>query len=171
VNQGIQAELAADMARLARLKDQLLEASDADIAAFVNLMEAQRSARSSGERAAFRAALQVAAASPLELAGTTLAVLNVAVNRVHNAAPFAASDLVAAAALAGGAIDAALAMADVNLALMRSERDPALDGALANMEQTRARIAREAAAALEHLVESTRVDHTKEGSVSDGEAS
>ena len=171
VNQGIRAELAADMSRLARLRDQLVQGADADIAAFVNLMEEQRSARTSGERAAYRAALQVAAASPLELADSALVVLRISAKRIPAAAPFAASDLVAAAALAGGAIDAALAMAEVNLELMRSERDPALDAALASMAQTRARIAVEAATALERMSESTRVDHDEEGSVGVGDAS
>jgi formiminotetrahydrofolate cyclodeaminase len=161
-NRSLQAELSADQERLAQLRDTLLAASDTDIAAFVNLMAAQRLARDTGDRTDFRVALQTAASSPLELSGSALAVLEISANRIANAAPFAASDLVAAAALAGGAIDAALAMADVNLVLMRAERDPALDEAVVELEATRASLTAAAKSALARVLESIPVDHAIE---------
>lgn len=125
-NQAERAALLTDAARLRALRIDLLQAADRDAAAFANLMDAQRAAAASGNRLSYRAALTEAAVSPIDLAELALEVAEIAARRTPNAPRFAASDLTASVAMCRGAVEAALATAQINIALLTDEQDAGL---------------------------------------------
>jgi len=113
--------------RLGHLQTRFLAAADEDIAVLSDLLEAHRAARPSAgvgpqaQRAAEEAlqrSLTLAAETPITLAQDGLALLRLVLAAVPFAARFTVSDLGAAAALAQGAIEAALLMSEVNLGLL-----------------------------------------------------
>jgi formiminotetrahydrofolate cyclodeaminase len=77
------------------------------------------SARSVGDRAELQAALQAAAESSIEIARLAGEVCSIADGQIPHASRFTVSDLGASAALARGAVTAALLTAEVNVALLR----------------------------------------------------
>lgn len=125
-NQADRAALLTDAERLRALRIELFHAADRDAAAFADLMDAQRAATASGNRHGYRVSLTEAAVSPIDLAELALEVAEIAERRTPNAPRFAASDLTASVAMCRGAVEAALATAQINIALLVDERDPDL---------------------------------------------
>jgi formiminotetrahydrofolate cyclodeaminase len=107
-----------DARRLQTLQHQLLDAGGEDERALAQLMKLY-SARSVGDRAELQAALQAAAESSIEIARLAGEVCSIADGQIPHASRFTVSDLGASAALARGAVTAALLTAEVNVALLR----------------------------------------------------
>lgn len=143
-------------AELERIRDGLrdlqrrfLAAADRDVAVLAELLAAQRAARpdSAGGAdgaTARRRALIAATETPLALARDGLELLRLVRAALPFAARFTVSDLGAAAALAQGAIEAALLMSEVNLALLAAEPEAGpLADAVAAVRQKAAALAGE----------------------------
>jgi formiminotetrahydrofolate cyclodeaminase len=130
------AEISAAIGRVEQLRDRCFAAADADIACLDRLLIAQRGLKTGGARSVYLTALAAAAASPIELADTAIALLDEIAAQLAPATRFTISDLGAAAVLADGAARAALLTAEVNIALLRDAADS--DAALVqDLEQRR----------------------------------
>ncbi|MGA7669999.1 MAG: cyclodeaminase/cyclohydrolase family protein [Nitrolancea sp.] len=123
------------------------EAADRDVAAFTQLVETQRSARDLKEtnpKAAhmvLQAAYVQAAQAPLDVSRDALAFMHDVEQGLEFASRFTISDLGAAAALARGAIDAALLTVDANLAYVDDEQADTLRTQIPEVQTEAARIA------------------------------
>lgn len=145
-------EIKEATAELQRLREQFLTAADRDVAVFQHLIEAQREAQErrdsshgDGEAATRLVAAYLAAAdSPLSLAEAALGLMRLVEDHLDLGTRFTVSDLGAAAALAHGAIGAALLTAETNLALAHPHGDTAGD---------RARRIRDEAGALDRRIQ------------------
>lgn len=112
------------ISQLTELVDRLFRAADDDIATLQQLLDAQRSSKTTGKLDEYSAVLQKAAAGPISIAESIGEVLDVVVPQMEITTRFTVSDLGAAAVLAEGAARAALLTAEVNIALLRDLADP-----------------------------------------------
>jgi formiminotetrahydrofolate cyclodeaminase len=117
------AQTDAEIAAVEAIIEQLYGAADDDLAVLDHLLVAQREAKQTGERAAYRNALFAAAESPLRMVDTIQRLLDHVATHTPLSSRFTVSDMAAAATLAEGAARAALATAEVNLALLRDEAE------------------------------------------------
>jgi len=107
--------------RISELRDRFYAAADDDIRALDQLLVAQRRLKLDPHRDAYVDALRAAAESPISLAEGIVVLLNLIHSQLSDATRFTVSDLGAAASLAGGAAQAALLTARVNVVLLRDE--------------------------------------------------
>lgn len=114
-------EIARAIAATEELIEELYAAADADIAALQLLLAAQRSAKSTGDRSDYIAALERAALAPITIAERVLDLLEIVVPHLPVATRFTISDLGAAATIAEGAARGALLTAEVNIALLAED--------------------------------------------------
>jgi glutamate formiminotransferase/formiminotetrahydrofolate cyclodeaminase len=114
-------------------------AADTDIAILGELLDAQRAARSSGDRLPYIAALTKAAESPLAMCDEISALLETIATQLTISTRFTVSDLGAAAVLAEGACRGALLTAEVNIALL-ADADDADREVVRNLEERRATV-------------------------------
>jgi formiminotetrahydrofolate cyclodeaminase len=113
----------AGIAEVSSLTERFYRAADEDLWVLDRLLIAQRAAKRTGERDAYRAALTAAAESPIALARDVGALLARIDEHVPLSTRFTVSDLAAAAAIAEAAGRAALVTAEVNLALLKDDPD------------------------------------------------
>lgn len=114
-------EIAASIAAAERLIEGFYAAADADIAALQGLLDAQRAAKETGDRAPYYASLERAALAPIHIAEQVGELLDLVAPHLPIATRFTISDLGAAATIAEGAARGALLTAEVNIALLRDD--------------------------------------------------
>jgi len=108
--------LAAAIARLSLLREELKAAIDADAESYISVMAAYKAARTSpGGGAAVAAALRLAAGVPLGVAERTFEIEQIATRLAPITNPRMSSDLTTSIALAKAALAGALANVEVNL--------------------------------------------------------
>jgi glutamate formiminotransferase/formiminotetrahydrofolate cyclodeaminase len=131
-------ELSEAIARLAKLREELKSAVDADAASYNAVMKAYKAAREAGDegKALVNAALREAAGVPLLVAERSAEVARIAEGLRAISSPMMASDLTTSVALAGAAITGALANVEINLSSIESPT--AEDAAFVTDTQARA---------------------------------
>ena len=164
--------LAADRPRIESLLNAIAshrssfeDAADRDVAAFSQLVDAQRSAKELREtqpeaaHVALQHAYVHAANVPLEFAEEGLAFMHEVEAGLEFASRFTISDLGAAAALARGAIDAALLTVDANLSYVDGDDADQMKSRLSGIQS-------DAAETSERIVARARdsIIHGKQGS-------
>jgi len=108
--------LSVAIARLALLREELKAAIDADAESYNVVMKAYKEARESADGArAINAALQLATSVPLGVAERAAEVAQIAASLQPITSPNMKSDLITALALAGAALEGAMANVDINL--------------------------------------------------------
>jgi len=114
-------QLSDGVKRLAVLREDLKVAIDADAASYNAVMKAYKAAKESANGPALiNAALREAAAVPLRVAQRAVEVAQIANGFFGITSPMMKSDLTTSIALAGAAIEGALANADINLDSMEA---------------------------------------------------
>jgi len=117
-----QDQLAGTITRLVKLREALTSAIDEDAASYNAVMSAYKAARESAEGSKMiSAALQQATRVPLEVAEKTAEVGRLAAGLRPMTSPNMSSDLTTAIALAGAALEGALANVAVNLDEIKPE--------------------------------------------------
>ncbi len=157
--------LAADRPRIEPLLDVVAahrssfeDAADRDVAAFSQLVEAQRAAKELKEaqpeaaHLALQRAYVHAASVPLAFAEEGLAFMYEVEAGLEFASRFTISDLGAAAALARGAIDAALLTVDANLSYVDDDSADEMKSRLARIHSEAAEVAERVVARARHSI-------------------
>jgi len=115
-------QLSEAIARLARLREELKSAIDADAESYNLVMKAYKSAKESSDGdAAISAALKQATSVPLGVAEKVVEVAQIATNLRPITNPNMKSDLTTAIALAKAALEGALANVEINLDSLKDE--------------------------------------------------
>ncbi len=131
-------QLSEAIARLTLLREELKAAIDADAASYNAVMKAYRAARESPNgKSLINDALREASTVPLGVAGRAAEVAGIAAGLRAITSPMMKSDLTAAIALAGAAVQGALANVEINL----DSIEPGSADDEAFVAQTRARAA------------------------------
>lgn len=120
-------EMERSMERVRELQERLYQAADSDVTALNNLLAAQRAVRKSPDRTVYIEALAAAAETPLEIGRLCVELLEIIDAHMQQASRFTMSDFGAGAALAQGAVKAALLTTDVNVVLLEEEAGDAGD--------------------------------------------
>ena len=122
-NAPLRDRIEASIARTRVLQEVLLHDADADMQALQELLESQKQLKAGEDRATYCQALFTAAAAPLSIARHSLELLEITDEMLGTASRFTVSDLGAAAGLTIGSIRAATMMCEINLALLKNERN------------------------------------------------
>ncbi len=140
-------EIATLLDNVERHRHSFEGAADRDVAAFSELVATQREAKAvkpndpEQAQSMLQRSYVRAAEAPLELSREALTFMQCIESGLEFASRFTISDLGAAAALARGAIEAALLTVDANLAYVEDEQAASLRQEVANIRRSAAEIA------------------------------
>jgi glutamate formiminotransferase/formiminotetrahydrofolate cyclodeaminase len=117
-----ESQLSEAIARLARLREELKSAIDADAESYNVVMKAYKSAKESADGgAAIGSALRQATSVPLGVAEKVVEVAEIATNLKPITNPMMKSDLTTAIALAHAALEGAIANVEINLDSLKND--------------------------------------------------